>query len=92
MAPVNALAAGYLSVRPFPKLWGTSYLVDAGVQVHDDVDCRNQDLGGDEDNDWTFRLASYVCIKAQLQKEGKKGVREYDLPIHSRYSPCFVPT
>lgn len=44
-------AAGYLSVRPDPGILGSSYLVDAGVQVYHDVDGRNKDLGGDEDDD-----------------------------------------
>ena len=31
--------------------WGSSHSVDAGVQVHNDIDRCNKDLGGDEDDD-----------------------------------------
>ena len=34
-----------------PGIVGSSHLVDAGVQVHNDIDCRNEDLGGDENDD-----------------------------------------
>lgn len=31
--------------------WGSSHSVDAGVQVHNDIDGRDKDLSGDEDDD-----------------------------------------
>ena len=46
-------AAGYLSTRPFLSASGNNRSVDARVQVHDDIDRRDEDLGGDEDDDWT---------------------------------------
>ena len=33
-------------------------LINASVQVHDDVDCRDEDFGGDEDDDWDFRVST----------------------------------
>ena len=32
-------------------LVGNSRSIDPSVQVHNDVDCGNKDLGGDEDDD-----------------------------------------
>lgn len=49
--PSERPAAEYLSVRPLPGISGSSYSVDASVQVYDDVDGRDEDLGGDEDDD-----------------------------------------
>ena len=30
---------------------GSGHSIDTSVQVHNDVDCRNKDLGGDENDD-----------------------------------------
>ena len=45
----KCLAAGW--VKPFLLYVGSSRSVDASVQVHDNIDRRNKDLGGDEDDD-----------------------------------------
>ena len=53
--PGKCLAAGF--VRPFLRYVLSSFSVDASVQVHDDIDRRNKDLGGDEDDDWNLKFS-----------------------------------
>ena len=36
---------------PFTRYLGNSSSVDASVQIHNDIDRRNKDLGCDEDDD-----------------------------------------
>ena len=62
----------YLSVRPLQCTLGSSYSVDASVQVYDNVDSRDEDLGCDEDDDWISILAPYTASKAEIQKPKRK--------------------
>ena len=40
-----------MNVRPSSDFLGINHSVDASIQVHHDIDRRNKNLGGDEDDD-----------------------------------------
>ena len=67
-------------------------LVDAGVEIDDDVDGGDEDFGRDEDDDCVGRQISSYTAASPPPKVGKQHVKTHNSPIHSRYSPCFVPT
>lgn len=69
--PQSTPCCRILSVRPFPGILGNSRLVDASVQVDDDVDSCDEDLGGDEDDDCISGLAHLVSTsKSGMDGQG----------------------
>lgn len=64
---------------------GASISVDPSVEIDNDIDRSYKDLGCDQNDDCPPRSA------IRFQRKSPKASSQ-DVPIHSRYSPCFVPT
>ena len=68
----------------------------ASIQIHHDINSRDHDLRGDEHNHYFPAPLALATFNFQPSNQGlvflKLGPSGRNLPIHSRYSPCFVPT
>ena len=81
-------------------LKNTNTSIDTSIQIHNDINRRNQDLCRDKHNDCSNPIKRQHIINPTTsilpKTKKKKGCggkeRRSIIPIHSKYSPCFVPT